>query len=353
MNLVQQLMDMNRRRSKEFSETIHCRREYRDKHPTQVSASECMDGRVDVTAYCEVPFGLINIDSNIGGHHELGWPGLGESIAERERYAHRKRLSSLYMVTYHYSASDEHLGCAGFKYDTQAAISDMNRFKSEIDSAFSERIYTVLVGMETDSESLILHSENGLPGSPDVLDMRAWVADAGELGVMEKVGEGLLKEILGLMLPKIPQSVRNDLVPLLLGNALHVLKVKRQGRSLNDLKHNESVLAIGTGLDWVLNNNLALVIGPHDSDLDRSIITAAGIIKKNRDEGRVMGNGALLVSTAGRYSENKRLYIKRSCYLARLALEYIQKEMPTMADFFVPLVGVTHLDTRRFEPIEF
>ncbi|MEK7131474.1 MAG: hypothetical protein AAB797_01920 [Patescibacteria group bacterium] len=329
---------MNAERSRLFQETNHERRNYRREHPTEIAATMCMDGRVNLTVVCELPVGIISPFRNIGGRYDLGWPLLRHSLNELEGYAYKKRRPMLLIITYHWSKGDEHRGCAGFKYNMAEAIASMKKFKAQVDRCYGSRIQTILMGLETDSDCLAVHGDNG-----HIVDM------------CEKEG-GSIPDIQGdlaTLFPLMPEQMRTDVASLLFGNVQHIAKVRKEGRRLKEFKHNERVLAIGQGFDWLRNENLALIIGPCDPVLDQPIVTAATIIHRNWKEKRIPQGGVLLVSTPFRKWEDRHGAVEQSRYLVNLATRCIAEQVPEMADFFEPLVGVLDLETRGFEAIEF
>lgn len=336
--LKEQIMSMNAERSRLFQETNHQRRNYRREHPTEIAATMCMDGRVNLTTFCELPFGIISPFRNIGGRYDLGWPLLRHSLNEWGRHAYKTYSPALLVITYHFSKGDEHRGCAGFKYNTAEAIASMKQFKAQVDSCYGSRIHTILMGLETDGDALLVHGDNG-----HVLDMS------------EKDGASIsdLQGDLAALFPLMPEQVRNDVASLLFGNIQHVAKIRKEGRRLKEFKHNERVLAIGQGFDWLRNENFALIIGPCDPVLDQPIVTAASIIQTNWKEKRIPKGGVLLISTPYRFPEHRLGAMEQSRYLVKLATKCIAEQIPDMANFFEPLVGVLDLGTRAFETIEF
>jgi len=69
---------------------------------------------------------------NLGGMFDLGWPHLGEVLSH-----HVLRMTStgrrvLILITYHWSKGNPLRGCAGFNYDTKAAIAHTREIRSQI-----------------------------------------------------------------------------------------------------------------------------------------------------------------------------------------------------------------------------
>lgn len=335
--LIEQILDINRQRSQEFRDTVDKRRKYRREHPTEIAATLCMDGRVNLSFVCRIPFGIIYPFRNIGGKYDLGWPLMRASLDEWEKYSYQKRHSALLVITYHWSEGDMQRGCAGFEHDKKEAIKHMLKLKEQVDMCYPNRIHTLLVGIETDSEAVVVHGE----GDQNI-DMR---------GLAFEATAASLRELLGAVLPSCPQNVREDIIPLLLGNARHVLDVRNENRRLDDFKHCERILAIGQGFDWLVNRNFALIIGPCDPVLSDSITTAANIIRTSWKEGRIPHSGVLFVSTPYRNPEDCLGAIEQSKYLAALAEVCIREKLPDMDNFFHPLICVMDYNTRELEVV--
>ncbi|HSR89341.1 MAG TPA: hypothetical protein VLK22_03005 [Candidatus Udaeobacter sp.] len=332
--LIEKITQMNLAWSREFLLTSPQRAEYRQLFPTEIAVTMCMDGRVNLPRWVKALFGLFTVFRNIGGKYCLGWPLMNSSISEWYNYVLSKGRRALLIITYHYSKSDRELGCAGFNFDTQAAKQAALEFKLEVDRACSGTISTLLVGLETDDEKMVIHG-----------------ADDSFLDVSECEGlsESALRRRLSVLLPNIPGGTREDLMPLIRGNVEHMADVHKTRKEPIHLHHNERVLAVGRGFSWLNNNNFALVIGPCDPDLDSAIVTAAEIIEDNWQQGRIVGSGVLLVSTGYRHAYQRGLAISTSRYLAEFAMKHIRKKLPSMGDFFHPCVGVLCFDDHRFE----
>ena len=332
--LIEEILETNKRRSEEFRKNIIPRREYRERHPTEIGVTMCMDGRLNFFNLTGCLFGLITTFRNIGGVHDLGWPMVHSTLNNWEAYAHSKRRSAMLLITYHFSSSKQEFGCKGFDFDVHSAIARMFQFRDQVEDCYSERIFPVVMGIETDSDALVIHGDNGA-----TLDMRYIAQEADEHFLRRRVDEVL----------KVPERIREDLIPLLLGNAMRVLEVRESKRAPQDYDHCERVLGIGQGFDWLNHHNLTLVVGLCDPSLNKPIITATKIIRENWKSGRINHGGVLLVSTPYRDSKDRKPAIEQSKYLVRFASDYIRKELPDMADFFTPLVGVINRDDRRFE----
>ena len=67
------------------------------------------------------------------------------------------------LVTYHFSKGDPHRGCAGHGYDTAAARAGAVSLVNQIERVFGAShacVYPIVVGIETDEDSLVLHGKD-------------------------------------------------------------------------------------------------------------------------------------------------------------------------------------------------
>lgn len=336
-NLIDEILATNREHSCMFRRTVDERRVYRRNHPTEIMATMCMDGRINLALMCGMFFGIVCPFRNIGGKYEIGWPLMRQAVDEWERFAYHMRRDCLMIVTYHWSHGDTKRGCAGFCNDREAAIRHMADFISEVKNCYGDRINTLLVGIETDSEAIVVHGEHG-----EVLDMRQEAI---------KGHDSHFRNALADMLPTFPEQVRNDIVPILLGNAKHVLEVMGEDRQLNDFMHRERVLVVGQGVNW-FGRNTALVVGHCDPVISEPIKMAATIIRANWKDGRIPQGGVLMASTPYRRPEEKKGAVAEAKFMANLALKTVRIHLPDMEGFFTPLVGVVDYDTRLLEVVE-
>jgi hypothetical protein len=107
----------------------------------------------------------------------LGWPHLGEVLAN---YVHDQVSTGrrvLLLITYHYSKSDKQRGCAGFNFDTEAARAHTYTIKHQVEHVFGAghgTVYPIVCGFETDEDTLVLHGSNG-----EMLDYHSLTAKDG------------------------------------------------------------------------------------------------------------------------------------------------------------------------------
>ena len=336
----EEVLTMNERMSALFIQTTPQRREYRRMHPTEWLVTKCMDGRINLRRCSHIPFGLTTVMRNFGGRFRAGWPKFRDSVLEWYEYTHSQHVDAGMYATRHLSPSERDLGCAGFDHDEQQALEYLLHFLTEIRRAFPGMIWPFLLSIDTDSDALILHLEDG-----SVIDMREITDPTPQY----------FEHVLSRGCRSYPEQVLRDVVPFLIGNHEHLLEL-RSGSAHTDLvrRHNERGIALGQGFDWIDRDNFMLILGPCDPALDNAIVRAASIVEQNlNDEERGKG-GVLLVSTPYRSRRpwQRASAVEQSRYLAHFALDHIRRALPGMTDYFVPLVGVLDLDTRHFEEIK-
>jgi hypothetical protein len=336
---IKSLIDLNRKHSELFCSHRLERDLYRANHPTHVVAFKCMDGRINLPIITHTPLGIIRPYRNIGGKFNLGWPLLNLSFDKLVMKAVREGNRALILVTYHFSEGDEHRGCAGFKYDCEAAKQSTNEFKKQIQKVYgdnSQVVVPILIGVETDKDAIILHGENG-----EVLDLS---------NVVDATAQGL-KDMIQRLYPNMPERIVEDLLPLVEGNIEHIAEVKGK-KPHADLEHGEWVLAVGKGFDWLHTPNMALIVGPYDPNIGEPIKTAASIIKSNIASGKVSQGFVVLASAI--YSDVEELLRakERAIYMKDLSVELIKENHPDMVDMMYPISVVVNGNTMKMEIVE-
>lgn len=339
---VDWVLDLAARHSSTFcsSEAFLARERYLAEHPSDIVVLKCMDGRINIPVATNTPLGIITPIRNLGGMFNLGWPHLGEVLANHVHEVVSRGRRVLMLITYHYSKGDKCRGCAGFGYDTEAAIAHTYEIKREVEHVFGlghGTVYPIVCGFETDDDALILHGNNG-----DALEV-------AKLGPQEANTLGLR---LGALFPDMPNQVRQDLLPLILGNMAHVAEVQRTQRAL-DIVHREWMICLGRGFDFLHMPNLALIVGPYSPDLADPIRKAAGIIEANMREGRTPDDGFLLLASAPYHEigvDRARAELK-SRFLSQFAAEVIRADYPDLASKMHMHTAVLNWRSRALEAI--
>ena len=296
------------------------RNRYLAQHPTAIAALMCMDGRVNVSLHTKMPRGIIQPFRNLGGRFDLGWPNLGELLAESVVDETKKGRMVLCLVTYHFSKSDRHRGCAGFGYDTEEARAHAFNVVRQLDRCFGGKhrsVFPLAVGIETDEEALIFHGADG-----KLLDLST---------VSPNDHHYLLRSVTQLY-PDMPEQMVADLLPLLHGNISHIADLKQIDHSFN-LDHHEWIICLGRGFDWLQMANLALIIGPYSPDLSEPIHTAATIIEANMRNKRIPDDGFLILAEASydHLGVGRARAGLESRFLAEFAARVIRERHPDLA----------------------
>ena len=321
-------------------EEFLARERYLAEHPTAIVVLKCMDGRINIPVATHTPLGILMPVRNLGGMFNLGWPHLGEVLANHVHDMVTAGRRVLVLITYHFSRGDPHRGCAGFCFDTEAAKAHTYAIKQQVEHVFGTghgTVYPIVCGFETDEDAIILHGNNG-----------------DTLAVAELAGKD--EDTLGLRLkalfPDMPHQVCQDILPLLLGNLRHVAEVRSTQRAL-DVEHREWMICLGRGFDFLHMPNLALIIGPYSPDLADPIRKAAGIIQENMAAGRIPDDGFLLLASVP-YKEigvdRARAELK-SRFLSQFAAEVIQKEFPSLAGKMYRHTAVLNWGSRALEMV--
>lgn len=326
-------------------EATLARQRYLAEHPTAIAVLKCMDGRVNLPVVTNTPVGILMPFRNLGGRFDLGWPHLGEVLAN---HVHRMVSSGrrvLFVINYHFSQGDPHRGCAGFNYDTAAAMAHTLEIRHQVESIFGAghgTVYPLVVGLETDEDALIIHGRNG---------------HKLELAKLEARDHATLEMQLADLLPDMPAQMRNDLLPLLHGNLEHIAEVRaqiRRNERLLDIEHREWMICLGRGFDFLHTPNIALIIGPYSPNLAEPIHRAAGIIQSNMQAGRIPSDGLLLLASVP-YDEigvDRARAEMKSRFLSGFAAEVIRREFPELADKMAMRTAVLDWRSRQLELLE-
>lgn len=298
------------------------RAQYLARHPSAIIALKCMDGRLHLPVATQTPQGIIQPFRNLGGIFDLGWPYLGDLIADTLRQAELANRPVLVLITYHFSRGSKARGCAGFNCSQSAALAAARQLQLQFRQLYPElsRVYPLVCGFETDSDGLLIHGGQLPDDENAVLDLTSLAPNAN------------LASMLQQLLPDMSARLQADLLPLLQGNLAHIAELAASKRELAQ-EHREWMLCIGRGFDFLHVPNTALIIGPFSPDLTLPLRQAAAIIADNMQQGRIPDDGALLLSSvpfqqAG--TEQRRAMLKAR-FLANFALATVQQYQPQLA----------------------
>ena len=338
------LFDLARRHGESFRspEAWLARERYLAEHPTAIAVLKCMDGRINIPVATNTPTGILMPFRNLGGMFDLGWPHLGEVLAHHVQRMVGEGRRVLFLITYHWSKGDPARGCAGFAFDTQAAIAHTQDIRRQVEHIFGSShgtVYPLVCGFETDEDALSIHGVDGR------------LLDLATLGAWDVA---TLEPRLAALLPDMPAQMRADLLPLLAGNLEHIAQVREQVRRSErtlDIEHREWMICLGRGFDFLHTPNLALIIGPYSPDLADPIRKAAGIIENNMEAERIPADGFLLLASVP-YDEigvdRARAELK-SRFLSGFAAEVIRAEFPALAALMAMRTAVLDWRSRNLE----
>jgi Carboxysome Shell Carbonic Anhydrase, catalytic domain len=334
------IFDLAQRYSAEFCspESFLARERYLALHPSAIAVMKCMDGRINIPVATRTPPGIIQPFRNLGGMFDMGWPHLGEVLAQYVQRMVKNGRRVLILITYHFSRGDVHRGCSGFDCDKEAAIAHTRQIRSQVEAIFGaahDSVYPLICGFETDEDALLLHSADGR-----ILDLSC------DLSLDELAAE------LAILFQDMPLEMRCDLLPLLAGNMFHIAGLRQERRMLT-IEHREWMICLGRGFDFLHTPNLALIIGPYSPDLADPIRKAAAIIEKNMAEGRIPGDGFLLLASVP-YDEigvDRARAVMKSIFLSNFAAEVIEREFPALAGKMIRKNAVLDWNSRRIETL--
>jgi len=332
------VFDLARKHSTEFCspEAFLARERYLALHPTAIAVMKCMDGRINIPVATNTPPGIIQPFRNLGGMFDMGWPHLGEVLAQYVQRMVRSGRRILFLITYHFSRGDISRGCSGFGCDTEAAIAHTRQIQNQMEAIFGfahDTVYPLICGFETDEDALLLHSPDGR-----ILDLSA------DLSPDELAAE------LALRFQDMSKEMRSDLLPLLVGNVSHVKELRMERRTLT-VEHREWMICLGRGFDFLHTPNLALIVGPYSPNLADPVRKAAAIIESNMAAGRIPDDGFLLLASVP-YEEigvDRARAVMKSRFLSGFAAEVIEREFPALAEKMVRHTSVLDWYSRRIE----
>ncbi|QQR64755.1 hypothetical protein IPH92_04315 [Candidatus Kaiserbacteria bacterium] len=345
MGLKAEILSLNEERNRAFDTTgaYYDRIRHAGKHPTQILVFKCMDGRINLPLITGVPMGILKPFRNIGGIFTMGDPYLGRLVLDAVERVAREGHSSLALCTFHFSKEhNDHRGCAGHKYNIAASREGAFTLKHEFDEIFgmhNSAISAIVVGVETDEDALILCGNNGEELS---------IADCINFSDAE------LTHRLRTLYPEVPEEILRDLLPLVLNNREHVARIKKEGRPVLELVHNENIIGVGRGFDWLHLPNRALIIGPygHTGGTWREAVEVAGRIVLNnfKSNPALKAGGALLLISAPYVDTAERgVAIAKAKYFAIVAKQALEPFADELS--LDTLVGITDITKMKYHPL--
>lgn len=345
--LTQHILDLNATQSRRYIEETPLRLAYLRAHPTKIIVFKCMDSRLNLAVMAGLLFGILIAKRNIGGIFDVGWPALAQRLIQEMDEAWLNRNRCLFLVTYHWSASDDpehpHLGCAGHNNDKDAAMASAAKTVMDLRFGFHgdiQRNYAILVGIETDGGSLVFHSEDG----------KSTISTADLIGVTDDV----IAMIFRGMYPNMADDILRDLVPLIRGNIEYVKALTRHPKSDGEKMHREQLICLGTLFDWLHEIGLSLIVNDVDPEFRKAFAKGGSIVISNREAGRIPADehAACMISVPYARDFERHSAILRARYLFEAGQEALRQALGPEFGFFQFLTGVMDKNTRLFEPID-
>ena len=298
------LIKKNENHSKGFSSATarHARKFFKSKYGVRISFDGCMDGRVYFSTITGTQAGYIDETFKVAGtKFELGHPYFGKIKEEWCRGNISQGFRSLQIISYHFSASHQHLGCKGHGYDTEKArawtyaLAEQYRFMHDTEG---QRFLPVVVGIETDSCSLVIHGED--PSNTfEVLKYPNAIVDE-------------IKEKLFDLFPRAADELLAVVTEFILGNQKYIeTHSKAVIAKLVNADHAEQVLVLGRGAEWIFQttdeqndpplNNFALWICPVTNDYEHHIDVAFDLLVSNFEKGNIDPDDGIVFLSSGMY----------------------------------------------------
>lgn len=304
-----------------------------------------MDGRLNLSLMTNTPAGIIRPFRTMGGLFNLGMPWFGDILEDWINRSMSKGQRCLLFNTYHFSEGDNsHRGCKGVGFQIERGLRSASHLKKQVEHVFGANhsvVYPIVVGIETDTDALILHN-NG-----DRLDLRD----------CNGCDERSLRERLVGLYPDMSERMREDLLPLVMGNLDHVRDVRKTCRTPLEMDHREQVICVGRGFDWLHLPNMALIIGPFSENWANEVAVAGQIVHKSRMimscEGWKPEHDGALVLCASSYWEPGIQQLRaeqRARYFAEVSDRTLREAVPDLD--FQTIIGTVNMDTRSLNVIE-
>jgi hypothetical protein len=311
-----------------------------------------------------LPNGVITPYRNIAGKFDLGWPKLRESIINHMQEATTRGHRVIALCTYHFSDGCHERGCRGMNFDTDAARESAehlaNQYRLVFEGGTRAAVFPIVVGIETDREGFVIHGhQSTLPLTNQSIvfpvgrqDLRTWDF------ACETVDEDALRRAVYEMFRGVDSQLVEDLLPVLSGNAKHVFLRQQHHVPIVSLDHQETVIAVGVGFDWLHVPNRALVVGPFDDTWSSAVATAANVVANNvHTEVVTLSDGIVLIASSycrappgswqWKMSEMTSRYVARVSQQALLRGPLLQE-----AKVVYVLVGVVEKSTLKFHWLE-
>jgi hypothetical protein len=271
-------LDLNEENAKLFEQGEEDRLRFFVEGSSFFCGFPCGDGRTHHLArMTKTSLGIIKIIPSLGGLFKIGWPSLQKEVVDWMKRNKEEEKCSVFITTYHFSRSSKARCCAGFSGDTKKAFTAAWNFRKELELLFGKNNNTLVItiGIETDSDSFILHGDD----PKKTLDLFL-------LDECHSKPSNVLNEIMSLI-PSIRKNVAKDLLMLLMGNLRHIKEVKASGRKPENSHHQESLIYMGKNSSWLNHPNTALLISTLPLNITKQATKALTVMHGNIEHGRI------------------------------------------------------------------
>lgn len=257
----------------------------------------------------------------------------------------------MFICSYHYSSSNEHLGCAGWKYKTNDALADQKRIKKDLEFNFGKSNLPVIIGFETDSGGITFNSD--VDGSSFVVTKETKIDQA--------------KTWLTRNLSNLSSDHLSDLMVLVEGNIKYQNSEKKIKISKEELNHTETCVGYGTGIpvyyqspsiETQARENFILAVGPWSDHDVTHIETALDLLTGNVNEGRVnLEDGICLIASCSYLEDGPKR--NHAATLSLGFLKTIMQAIESKADkgiflpYFEKIVLVQQIVDERNRKVDF
>jgi hypothetical protein len=381
---VGEIIRINSNYSLEYLAQLPQLEEYKQKYPTKFMVFKCMDGRILFSHFTGAPLGYLSNFRNLGGQFNLGWAHLQatfkeviydarmehfERVSRQSKLEMESRLSEIQkyvdpeiikrltlkyqgtnacdlhddavcaIITIHYSkGSNETRGCAGSNCNIEKSLRDAKGFRMQIERACKDpdwrhKVFPIVIGIETDKETLELYGENGQK------------KDLAKFNVSTSDNE--LRNLINELYPSMPLGMRHDFLPFLRGNINHRAKILEKTRTPEELNHQEWILGVGrsSAYDWLHQPNTAILIGLFNPDLPKIINKGLNVIKEHNKK-----KYFLLMSAACYGKGNPKMFAKEMVkYYSRLAIEQVEQNHKELLPYMYPVKMLINQETQLGE----
>jgi hypothetical protein len=303
-----------------------------------------MDDRVNFPVITDMPFGIVRELRTAGGKFSFRVARFRQRIQTWNSFEKGKRRNRLVIVTKHRSNTHRELGCKAFGYDEREAMATHQALRKEFDYIYEDEpdFYALNCTIETDEGSLAFLGKEG-----QKLDLSVML-DASSIDLARGLRETY---------PDMPEHILIDLLPFAEKNLLHVKRIRSLDPSHMEKGHRSSVIAVGTGTEWI---DGAYIINPADPKFSEAVKIALALVAEGY---RKNGRRPILLSSASfqpptcfsseaereEYSEKRysgyRIAILEANGLAEDLLVIASETVPDLLPHLGCVTTVVNLDT--------